>query len=366
MALSLATCPAHVAPVFDHAKRPANVRSDVPSPRPRAAEHSLLALQRTAGNAAVAGLFGHPTVQRFWPFDDDEDEGEEEGPAAEEEEEEDEEEVPKSPSEQIPNDSDDALPDPTVVVTWSAEVGPGYLQVEPESHDRGAMVEATRARVTEWATSLPYEPIPASWWEGNKDRQASMMVSANATEMLTPYRWVVGEQAFRAWAGLPSPDIERVVGGPGGGGGPGAPGGGPAPGGGSVPGRAPGGIPGMEPVTPGGGQAPGGSTPGIPGMEPVTPGGGGAAPGGIPGMEPVSPGGGPAGPASARPMLQKGSTGDAVREMQELLVRRGAAIDPDGQFGSATQRAVIAFQRSETLGADGIVGPLTWKALGAD
>jgi len=64
-------------------------------------------------------------------------------------------------------------------------------------------------------------------------------------------------------------------------------------------------------------------------------------------------------------MLRKGSTGNAVREMQELLVRRGAAIDPDGDFGSRTQRAVIEFQRSKTLGADGIVGPLTWNALEA-
>ena len=81
-------------------------------------------------------------------------------------------------------------------------------------------------------------------------------------------------------------------------------------------------------------------------------------------MEPASPGGA-GGPAIARPMLRKGSTGNAVRELQELLVRRGATIDPDGDFGSATQRAVIAFQQSETLGADGIVGPLTWSALEA-
>ena len=137
---------------------------------------------------------------------------------------------------------------------------------------------------------------------------------------------VVSRQIFRAWAGNVSPDIMRIVKGPDGGAGPGGPGGGAGPGGGS---------------------------------------GAGGAPGGIPGMEPVSPGGGPAGPASARPMLQKGSTGNAVREMQELLVRRGAAIDPDGDFGSRTQRAVIEFQRSKTLGADGIVGPLTWNALEA-
>jgi hypothetical protein len=184
---------------------------------------------------------------------------------------------------------------------------------------------------------------------------------------------VVSRQIFRAWAGNVSPDIMRIVKGPDGAG-PGGPGGGAGPGGGSGPGRAPGGIPGMEPVTPGGGAGPGG----IPGMEPVTPGGGGAAPGGIPGisgmepvpgpsgpgMEPVPPGGEAApGPGAGRPMLRIGSVGDAVRVAQGLLVRHGATIEPDGQFGGLTGRAVIDFQRRSCLGADGVVGPDTWRAL---
>jgi peptidoglycan hydrolase-like protein with peptidoglycan-binding domain len=95
----------------------------------------------------------------------------------------------------------------------------------------------------------------------------------------------------------------------------------------------------------------------------VPPGGAGA-PGGIPGMEPVPPGGG-AGPTGMRPTLRRGSTGDAVGEAQGLLVRHGATITPDGQFGPATQRAVVDFQRSAGLTPDGIVGPRTWKALEA-
>jgi peptidoglycan hydrolase-like protein with peptidoglycan-binding domain len=107
----------------------------------------------------------------------------------------------------------------------------------------------------------------------------------------------------------------------------------------------------MEPVTPGGGPGPAG----IPGMEPV------AGPSG-PAMEPVPPGGGE-GPAASHPTVRVGSVGDAVRRAQELLVRHGAALDPDGQFGQLTLSAVIAFQRASGLAPDGIVGPQTWRAL---
>jgi len=58
-----------------------------------------------------------------------------------------------------------------------------------------------------------------------------------------------------------------------------------------------------------------------------------------------------------------GSVGDAVRQAQELLVRHGAALDPDGQFGQLTRRAVIDFQRASSLDPDGIVGKPTWSAL---
>lgn len=58
------------------------------------------------------------------------------------------------------------------------------------------------------------------------------------------------------------------------------------------------------------------------------------------------------------PMLSQGSTGEAVRQLQNLL-----GISVDGKFGPATKAAVVTFQRAHGLAADGVVGPLTWQAL---
>lgn len=49
--------------------------------------------------------------------------------------------------------------------------------------------------------------------------------------------------------------------------------------------------------------------------------------------------------------------------MQDRLVKSGAAIRVDGVFGAATREALIAFQHRSGLKADGILGPLTWRAL---
>lgn len=59
-----------------------------------------------------------------------------------------------------------------------------------------------------------------------------------------------------------------------------------------------------------------------------------------------------------RPVLRKGSTGDDVRRLQQLL-----GVTVDGDFGPDTQRAVIAFQKANKLAADGGVGPYTWREL---
>jgi peptidoglycan hydrolase-like protein with peptidoglycan-binding domain len=70
---------------------------------------------------------------------------------------------------------------------------------------------------------------------------------------------------------------------------------------------------------------------------------------------------------AATPTLRRGASGSAVARLQQILSRRGN--DPgaaDGRFGPRTQAAVLAFQRANGLKVDGIVGPITWRALLAD
>lgn len=78
------------------------------------------------------------------------------------------------------------------------------------------------------------------------------------------------------------------------------------------------------------------------------------------------PGTPPAGPA-VPPVVQVSDTGDAVRMAQLRLIAWGylPASSADGDFGSHTEAAVIAFQQAHGLSPDGIVGPLTWAALNA-
>ena len=62
---------------------------------------------------------------------------------------------------------------------------------------------------------------------------------------------------------------------------------------------------------------------------------------------------------------RQGSSGQAVRTIQEKLVRWGYFDGPvDGIFGSKTEAAVRFFQEKNGLTADGIVGPATLAALG--
>jgi peptidoglycan L-alanyl-D-glutamate endopeptidase CwlK len=64
-------------------------------------------------------------------------------------------------------------------------------------------------------------------------------------------------------------------------------------------------------------------------------------------------------------VLRIGDDGRAVKALQAALLERG--FNPgrvDGEFGGGTQAAVLAFQRSEGLLADGIAGPRTQAALG--
>jgi peptidoglycan hydrolase-like protein with peptidoglycan-binding domain len=63
----------------------------------------------------------------------------------------------------------------------------------------------------------------------------------------------------------------------------------------------------------------------------------------------------------AEPILQKGSTDSAVRDLQEALKALGFNPGPiDGQFGTATEAAVKAFQQQRGIAADGVVGKVTW------
>ncbi|MFC4858389.1 peptidoglycan-binding protein [Actinophytocola glycyrrhizae] len=61
--------------------------------------------------------------------------------------------------------------------------------------------------------------------------------------------------------------------------------------------------------------------------------------------------------------VRQGSSGDAVRAAQTQLNRYGAGLAVDGQFGSATDRAVRSFQGSHGLAVDGVVGARTWQTL---
>jgi putative chitinase len=62
-------------------------------------------------------------------------------------------------------------------------------------------------------------------------------------------------------------------------------------------------------------------------------------------------------------VLRRGSFGDAVMELQELLKANGYDIAIDNDFGPATELAVMMFQEKNGLGVDGIVGKNTWAAL---
>jgi putative chitinase len=57
-------------------------------------------------------------------------------------------------------------------------------------------------------------------------------------------------------------------------------------------------------------------------------------------------------------LLKLGSEGEDVKKLQQKL-----GVDPIGKFGPKTDAAVKAWQSSNGLTADGIVGPSTWSKL---
>ncbi|MBW4600818.1 MAG: peptidoglycan-binding protein [Calothrix sp. FI2-JRJ7] len=73
---------------------------------------------------------------------------------------------------------------------------------------------------------------------------------------------------------------------------------------------------------------------------------------------------------SKRPILKQGATGQEVRNLQALLKEALeiahsdlSLTNIDGIFGANTRAAVISFQKSSLLTADGVVGAATWKEL---
>ena len=65
-------------------------------------------------------------------------------------------------------------------------------------------------------------------------------------------------------------------------------------------------------------------------------------------------------------IIRKGSKGNAVRALQLLLIGNSiscGSYGADGDFGSATDRAVRQFQTANGLTVDGIVGAKTWSAM---
>ncbi len=68
-------------------------------------------------------------------------------------------------------------------------------------------------------------------------------------------------------------------------------------------------------------------------------------------------------------VVASGSTGDAVRGVQEefrfrnLSGQSGRGLAVNGVFGPMTTAAVRGFQQAIGITTDGIVGPLTWRAL---
>lgn len=64
------------------------------------------------------------------------------------------------------------------------------------------------------------------------------------------------------------------------------------------------------------------------------------------------------------PVLRRGMKGEAVEALQVLLsAATQYNLAPDGSFGSATENALKAYQKSAHLDVDGSCGKATWSSL---
>ncbi|MGI4873125.1 MAG: peptidoglycan recognition protein family protein [Janthinobacterium lividum] len=64
--------------------------------------------------------------------------------------------------------------------------------------------------------------------------------------------------------------------------------------------------------------------------------------------------------SARRPTLRRGASGNWVRQLQAKV-----GVEADGSFEAGTKAALRAFQRANSLVADDIAGPATWRALDA-
>lgn len=64
------------------------------------------------------------------------------------------------------------------------------------------------------------------------------------------------------------------------------------------------------------------------------------------------------------PTIRSGDNNAAVKALQvELNAKRRLSLPVDGVFSTAVRDAVVSFQSHAGVGADGIVGPITWRNL---
>ena len=61
--------------------------------------------------------------------------------------------------------------------------------------------------------------------------------------------------------------------------------------------------------------------------------------------------------------LRPGSSGAEVTQLQQRLADLHYDVTPDGQYSAATTQAVMAFQKMNGLGRDGVAGPITLAKL---
>ena len=54
--------------------------------------------------------------------------------------------------------------------------------------------------------------------------------------------------------------------------------------------------------------------------------------------------------------------GDDVRDWQRRMAERGWPLEVDGWYGPASAEIARLFQLEKMIGADGVVGPVTWDA----